>query len=277
MNTSPADDRSGQPARAFSRRTMLHGLGIAGLTAALAPLLLNHEATAVAAPNRAARRAMKGRAPRRRGAPAAAQPTPYVLQASSELSREFFMTSEVMIQQGDYVYPFVNPRNGNQVEALVFAGGNLSHLRRDVTSPTGWSFVAFDLQGLFNSVNDVAVAANGTDVYVLVFGYPSGNPNENPSNAPAWLTRLTGAATWDSGITATYDKLNQRSEDGALAAAALRAEGAEDLDEWRAYALELEERLAATEARLRQELAVEEGDRAATPPVVAPPQTRARL
>lgn len=207
MNTSPADDRSGQPARAFSRRTMLHGLGIAGLTAALAPLLLNHEATAVAAPNRAARRAMKGRAPRRRGAPAAAQPTPYVLQASSELSREFFMTSEVMIQQGDYVYPFVNPKNGNQVEALVFAGGNLSHLRRDATSPTGWSFVAFDLQGLFNSVNDVAVAANGTDVYVLVFGYPSGNPNENPSNAPAWLTRLTGAATWDSGITATYEDL----------------------------------------------------------------------
>ena len=79
-----------------------------------------------------------------------------------------------------------------------------------------------------------------------------------------------------AGITATYEKLNQRSADGAATAAALRAEGAEDLEEWRAYAKQLEERLANAEARLRQQQETAAADRAATPPVVAPPQTKAR-
>ena len=79
-----------------------------------------------------------------------------------------------------------------------------------------------------------------------------------------------------AGVTAAYERLNQRSADGATAAAALRAEGAEDMEEWRAYAAQLEERLANAEARLRQELAAAEGDRAATPPVVAPPKAKAR-
>lgn len=208
MNTTGPDDQLPGNGTAFDRRAMLRGLGIAGLSAALAPLMIR-DAAAAATPNRAARRALArtgpGRTPRRAGAGLAALPTPYVLRASSELSREFFMTSEVLIQSGDYVYPFVNPKNGNQVEALVFASGSLSHLRRDVSSPTGWSFEAFNLQGVFTSVNDVAVAANGTDVYVLVFGWPSAE--DNPGGDPAWLTSLTGPASWSEGVLASYDDL----------------------------------------------------------------------
>lgn len=187
---------------AFSRRTMLRGLGVTGLAALLAPTLLDG-GFAHATPDDSHR----GRpAPKKAvGAGAGAQPTPYALQASSELSREFFMTSEVKIQDGDYVYPFVNPKNGNQVEAIVFASGTVNHLRRDATSATGWTYAPFDLQGLFSTVNDVAVAANGTDVYVLLFGTPE-LPG-NMADAPAWLTTLTGPASWDPGFLATYDDL----------------------------------------------------------------------
>jgi hypothetical protein len=138
--------------------------------------------------------------------PAPAQPVPYYLQASSELSREFFLTDNVAIYSGDQVLPFVNPKNGNAVEALVFSGGTLSHLRRDPTAATGWSFGGFNLQGVFSSVNDIALAANGTDVYVLIFG-SGGDVNDNPAGAPAWLTNLTGPATWAEGELITYDQL----------------------------------------------------------------------
>jgi hypothetical protein len=129
------------------------------------------------------------------------QPLPYSLQASSELSRDFFLTDQVLIQSGDQVLPFINPNNGNAVEALVFSSGALSHLRRDPTAASGWSFAAFDLQGVFNTVSNVALAANGTDVYALLFGDP------DETGDPAWLTRLTGAATWDAGISISYGEL----------------------------------------------------------------------
>ena len=126
------------------------------------------------------------------------QPVPYSLQASSELSRDFYLTDEVKIQSGDQVLPFVNPNNGNAVEALVFSSGTLSHLRRDPTQATGWTFAAFDLQGVFNTVSNVALAASGSDVYALLFGDIAETGN------PAWLTKLTGAATWDAGLGIGY-------------------------------------------------------------------------
>jgi hypothetical protein len=130
------------------------------------------------------------------------QPVPYSLQASSELSRDFYLTDEVKIQSGDQVLPFVNPNNGNAVEALVFSGGTLSHLRRDPAQATGWTYAAFDLQGVFNTVSNVALAANGSDVYALLFGDPAETGN------PAWLTRLTGPATWDAGLGISYEELD---------------------------------------------------------------------
>lgn len=209
MNTTPADDRVTQPGTAFTRRAMLRGLGITGMTAALAPVLLRSGPAQAAIPNRATRRAMTkpasgvARKKRKVGAVASSQPTPYLLQASSELSEEFFLTDQVKITSGDYVYPFVNPKNGNQVEAIVFASGTLSHLYRDTTSSTGWSFTAINLQGRLSAVNDVAIAANGTDVYLLAFGTP-GDLNDDPYGDAAWLTTLDGPATWDTGSSLGY-------------------------------------------------------------------------
>lgn len=100
-------------------------------------------------------------------------------------------------------------------------------------------------------------------------------------NALKAAAEATGAvspelAAVHAGITAAYEKLNQRSADGVVAAAAQRAEGAEDLEDWRAFAALQEERLAAAEARLRQRMETVATDRAATPPVVPPPVTKAR-
>jgi hypothetical protein len=47
------------------------------------------------------------------------QPTPYAIQASSELSDDTFATSGVLIDADDRILPFVNPSNDNLVEALV--------------------------------------------------------------------------------------------------------------------------------------------------------------
>lgn len=67
--------------------------------------------------------------------------TPYSLATSSVLSEDYFMTASVPIDPtADSVGPFVN-LNGD-VEALVVSGGVLSHLARDSTQPSGWSFGA---------------------------------------------------------------------------------------------------------------------------------------
>ena len=72
------------------------------------------------------------------------QPLPYSLQASSELSREFYLTDNVPIHSGDQILPFVNPMNGNLAEALVYSSGGLHYLRRDSTQSTGWTYGPFD-------------------------------------------------------------------------------------------------------------------------------------
>ena len=132
------------------------------------------------------------------------QPLPYSLQASSELSREFYLTDNVPIHSGDQILPFVNPMNGNLAEALVYSSGGLHYLRRDSTQSTGWTYGPFDTQGLFTSVSNVALAANGSNVYVLIIGEPS---ESNYGADPAWITQLTGPATWDAGVTVSAEAL----------------------------------------------------------------------
>src|SRR5664279_5488905 len=204
----------------LSRRTMLRGLGVVGIGALLSQCLSGGTAAAAATPNRAARRAMAAKsAPagtlhkqiRSVGdAPLATQPTPYYLQASSELSQDYFLTDDVILGTDDEVIPFVNPFNNGAVEAIVFAGGALSHLRRDATAASGWSYEAIDLQGVLTSVSDVAGAASGQQVYLLAFGQP-GDETDNPVGAPAWLTKLDAANTWDPGALATWEDLNYDS------------------------------------------------------------------
>src|ERR1700761_8906252 len=107
------------------------------------------------------------------------QPGPYYLQASSELSEDFFLTSDVVIGVDDQVVPFVNPKNNNAVEAIVYAGGVLSHLRPNSSTTSGWVYETIDLQGVLNDVAYFAVAANTTDVYLLAIGDPDPDDNEN--------------------------------------------------------------------------------------------------
>ena len=128
--------------------------------------------------------------------------TPYTIQASCELSEDYFLTSNIVMQPTDEVIPFINPYL-KQVEAIVFsASGNdgngaVYHLQRDPTASTGWTPVVIDYGGAVGSALDVAVADNGSQAYLLIFGTDVGN-------GLAWLTRLTGAATWDpNGLTST--------------------------------------------------------------------------
>jgi hypothetical protein len=136
--------------------------------------------------------------------PTVTQPTPHSLQASCELSEDHFLTSDLVIGTGDEVIPFVNPYT-KMVEAIVFsqAGpGSVYHLQRDPSATTGWLAYSINLSGNVTNPTDVAVAGNGSAVYMLVFGTP-----DNPSSAPSWLTQLDSATGWDEGYNATYDEL----------------------------------------------------------------------
>ena len=137
--------------------------------------------------------------------PIATQPTPYSLQASCELSEDHFLTSDLIIGTDDEVIPFVNPYTSPpMVEAIVFsaASGSVYHLQRDPSATAGWTPVVIDLSGNVTNPTDVAVAGNGSAVYMLVFGDP-----DNSSGGLAWLTQLNSATGWDDGYNATYDDL----------------------------------------------------------------------
>ena len=66
--------------------------------------------------------------------------TPYLVQASCELSEDYFLTSQVLMNTGDVVRPFA--RADGTVEALVVSGGVLSHLSRSATETSGWAYTA---------------------------------------------------------------------------------------------------------------------------------------
>jgi hypothetical protein len=138
--------------------------------------------------------------------PTVTQPTPYSLQASCELSEDYFLTSDLIIGTGDEVIPFVNPyTNPPMVEAIVFSSagsGSVYHLQRDPSATAGWTPVVINLSGNVTNPTDVAVAGNGSAVYMLVFGDP-----DNLSGAPAWLTQLNSATGWDDGYNASLDDL----------------------------------------------------------------------
>ncbi|MET1006866.1 MAG: hypothetical protein ABWX96_15055, partial [Propionibacteriaceae bacterium] len=129
---------------AFSRRSMLRGLGIAGLGALLGPSLISPGTAAAAGPT--ARTGPGAQAKGRLGATGYAPLMPLQVVASSQLSEDHFLTSDVMIGPNDNVMPFYNPYS-KTVEAVVFSGGTPNHLYRDPSQPTGWSYTAIDLQG----------------------------------------------------------------------------------------------------------------------------------
>jgi hypothetical protein len=136
--------------------------------------------------------------------PTITQQTPYSLQASCELSEDHFLTSDLIIGTKDEVIPFVNPYT-KMVEAIVYSSagsGSVYHLQRDPSATTGWTPVVIDLTGNVTDPANVAVASDGSAVYMLVYGTP-----DNNSGGPAWLTQLSSATTWAEGYNATYDEL----------------------------------------------------------------------
>jgi hypothetical protein len=134
------------------------------------------------------------------------QPQPYSVQASCELSQDYFLTTDIVMQANDEVIPFINPYL-KQVEAIVFSasgnGGNgaVYHLQRDPAASTGWTPVTIDYSAQVGSAADVAVADDGSAANLMIYG-------DDMGNGPVWVTSLTGAATWDpAGLNATWDAL----------------------------------------------------------------------
>jgi hypothetical protein len=196
-------DDHGPPRRGITRRTGRAGRGRDSIGSSAGPILGGGGRSVRARPP-AATTATSRRLRDANGN--LISPGPYSMQASCELSQDWFQTSEIVIGPNDQVVPFVNPKNNNTVEAVVYAAGTLCHLRRDASATSGWAYETVDLQGVLSDVTDFAVAANATDVYLLAFGDP-GDFNDNPNGDPAWLTTLDGPDSWDYGTTVSYDDL----------------------------------------------------------------------
>ena len=69
---------------------------------------------------------------------AAGQPGPCYLQASCELSEDYFLTDDVLLTPTDTVIPFTSASGA--AEAFVLSRGTPSHLHRRATAPGGWVY-----------------------------------------------------------------------------------------------------------------------------------------
>jgi hypothetical protein len=195
-----------------SRRSVLAGLGLGSLSALAAGRVLapGPAAAATAGPKIPAAPAIPA-ARAAQAPPTVVSPAPgdFSIRASCDLTEDYFLTSEILLDaaNGDRVIPFVNPLNGNAVEAIVFVQGvnggpgTVSHLARSSAVPSGWTYTHIDLSGTVPSPKDVAVAADSSAVYIMVLAEPDTGPG------PAWLSQLDSATTWNSGYVASYDDL----------------------------------------------------------------------
>ena len=132
------------------------------------------------------------------------QPTPYSIQASCDLSEDYFLTNEVIIADGDRIMPFsvVDSFSGTvTVEALVLSSsGQLSHLYPDAAATSGWSYTG--LKTPFDFVSDAAVVGGGFGGQLMVTGPRSLPVLPGATVAAAWLTRV-GPGDWAVGKTFT--------------------------------------------------------------------------
>ena len=132
------------------------------------------------------------------------QPTPYSIEASCDLSEDYFLTNEVIIVDGDRIMPFsvVDPFSGTvTVEALVLSAvGQLSHLYPDAAATSGWSYTG--LKTPFDFVSDAAVVGGGFGGQLMVTGPRSLPAPPGATAAAAWLTRV-GPGDWSVGRTGT--------------------------------------------------------------------------
>lgn len=130
-------------------------------------------------------------------------PTPYYVQASCELSEDYFLTNEVSIVDGDRIMPFsvVDPFTGAvTMEALVLSSGSLSHLYPDAGATSGWSYTG--LKTPFDFVSDAAVVGGVFGGQLMVTGPRSLPAPPGATTAAAWLTRV-GPGDWSVSKTGT--------------------------------------------------------------------------
>ena len=126
-----------------------------------------------------------------------AQPAPYYVQASCELSEDYFLTDDVLIGADDKVMPFsvADTFSGaTWVEALVLSSGKLSHLYPDPAAVSGWSSTPVTTP--YDLVSEAAVVGGEFGAQLMVIGPVS------LATPAAWLTR-TGPGTWSVGAKGT--------------------------------------------------------------------------
>ena len=131
------------------------------------------------------------------------QPGPYYVQASCELSEDYFLTTDVIIEQYDRIMPFEvldTFTNTTTVEALVLASGTLNHLYPDPAATSGWSYTV--VKTPFTYVSDAAVVGGGFGGQLMVTGPRPLPPPPGAITAAAWLTRV-GPGDWSVSKTGT--------------------------------------------------------------------------
>ena len=93
---------------------------------------------------------------------------PFSVQSSCVLSEDYFLTSQVLINDGDLIRPFLQA--DGTVEALVLSGGNLSWLHRDPVTTSGWSYIPLSMNPDMVVPGEVSDVAVGTDSQGNVMG-----------------------------------------------------------------------------------------------------------
>ena len=124
---------------------------------------------------------------------------PFSVQGSCVLSEDYFLTGQVIIGDNDLIRPFL--RADGTVEALVLSEGNLSWLRRDPGTTSGWSYVPLSTDPnmvIPGGVSDVAVATDSAGNVMGVCVAPNnGDPSQPYCSArcSSWTPRPTPPGT----------------------------------------------------------------------------------
>lgn len=176
----------------FTRRSALRAGGLASLTALLGsfPGLIAPRTASAAASCTA-----PSPTPTPTSGSAVLNPAPFSVQASCELSEDYFETDNVPVLSGDTVVPFTSA--SGQVEAFVVAeAGGLSHLYRDPTATSGWTYQEiFPSQTLTTSLAAcVTTSEGGTVVLCRIYAEAQNRPNAEV-RLDIWLFNET-ANTW---------------------------------------------------------------------------------
>ncbi len=148
---------------------------------------------------------------RRLGASAPPYTPPYTVQGSCELSEDYFLSAQVIINPDtDLVRPFT--RADGTVEALVLSGGNLAYLQSDPTATSGWTYTDLSNQIVWPiEISDLAVGTHGDGTVSGILISPSGSntasayaldfdPSTSTWSAPEWSVPANGLGRFQTAV-----------------------------------------------------------------------------